>query len=85
MRCYFSEKRYVVRQAVQSAAAGHDDAIQEVRGYIRSSWMSGIVDAIDNGPDGVLLISRSSRGVKREITRLLQAAGLPTALVVRYV
>lgn len=85
MRCYTNEKRYVVRQAIESAAASNQDAVQEVRGYVLRSWMSGLVDVVNNGPDGVLLISRTGRGVKREIKAMLRRAGLNVPVVVHYV
>ena len=84
MRCYRNSKRYVVRQAMESAAASNPEAVQEVRAYVMQSWMSGLVDVVNNGPDGVLLISRTGRGIKRELKKVLRQAGLNTPVEVRY-
>ena len=84
MRCYYDSRKYVVREFAE-AVPSVSEAVQEVKSFVMRSWMSGLVQVINNGPDGVLLVCRTSRGVKREVQRMLREAGYSVRVNVRYV
>ena len=80
MRCYVNKKRYIV-----GLRAADKSAVRVVSKYVWISWMRGLVEVVDNGPDGVLLLARTSRGVKREIKDVLKREGLDVPVRVQYV